>query len=115
MCRLSCTDSVKLCTEYLKTLKSIHRFAVTFNTKNYPLFLFEDILQKSEKNGKKCIKVIQYIIFEDLLIDIGNKNSPTLFFDILNYTTIIYEDICTGLEDIYTGRTVEYYTTYSFS
>ena len=39
-----CTDSVKIYTEYLKILRNIHRSAVTFNTKDYPLFVFEDIL-----------------------------------------------------------------------
>ena len=37
-----------------------------------------------------------FILFEDLHINIGNKNSPTLFFDILYYTTIIYEDSAFG-------------------
>ena len=74
----------------MKLLKNIHRSAVTFNTKDYTLFLFQDILQISVK--KIFIKVIQYIIFEDIHIDIGNKNYPTLFFDILYYTKIIYED-----------------------
>ena len=41
---------------------------------------------------KIFIKVIQYIIFDDLHIKIGNKNSLTLFFDILYYTTIILVD-----------------------
>ena len=31
--------------EYFKKLKNIHRSALIFNNKHYPLFLFEDILQ----------------------------------------------------------------------
>ena len=42
--KLFCTDSVKLYTEYLKILKNIHRSAVTFNAKDYHLFLFQDIV-----------------------------------------------------------------------
>ena len=38
---LFCTDSVK----NLYRIKNIHRFALIFSTKNYLLFLFEDILQ----------------------------------------------------------------------
>ena len=54
--------------------------------------LFEGILQISvKKNEKIFIKIIQYIIFEDLHINIGKKSPPTLFFDILCYTTIIYD------------------------
>ena len=34
------TDSVKINTEYLKIFKNIHRSAVTFNTKIYPLLIF---------------------------------------------------------------------------
>ena len=68
--------------------------AVTINSKDYLLFLFEDILQTSVK--KIFVKVIQYIIFEDLHINNDNKNSPTLFFDILYYTTIIDEDSALG-------------------
>ena len=48
--RLFCTNSVKVYTEYLKILKNVHLSAVTFNTKDYSLFLFKDILQISEKN-----------------------------------------------------------------
>ena len=40
---------------------------------------------------KIFIKVIQYIIFEYLHLNIGNNNYPTLFFDILYYATIICE------------------------
>ena len=72
--------------------------AVNFNTKDYPLFLLKDVLQISvKKNIYIFIKVIQCIIFEDLQIYIGRKHSPTLFFDILHHTSIIYEDICTDL------------------
>ena len=38
------------------------------------------------------IKVIQCIIFEYFQKYIGHKISPTLFFEILYCTTIIYED-----------------------
>ena len=59
------------------------------NTKDYLLFLFEDICQKKI--------FIQCISFEDLHINIGNISSPTLlFFDILFCTTIIYEDTAFG-------------------
>ena len=85
-----CTDSIKIYKEYFKILKNIHRSAGTFTTKDYPLFLFENNLQVSVKKIEKIfIKVIQYIIIEDVHSNIGNKNSPTLFFDILYYTTII--------------------------
>ena len=78
----------------MRILYNIHRSALTFNTKDYPLFLLEDILEISVKKSKEIIlKVIQY---EDLHINIGNKNSPTLFFDILYYTIIIYEDSVDG-------------------
>ena len=44
--------SVKIYTEYLNLLKNIHRSAITFNTKDYyPIFLFEDILQRSAKEN----------------------------------------------------------------
>ena len=49
--RLFCTDSVQIYTEYFKILKNIHRFAVTFNTKHYPLFLFDEIFQISVKKN----------------------------------------------------------------
>ena len=48
------------------------------------------------KLKKIFIKVIQYIIFENRQMNIDSKNSPTLFFNILHYTTIIYKDIFTG-------------------
>ena len=41
---------------------------------------------------KIFIIVIEYMIFEDIQMNIGSKNSPTLFFDMLHYTTVIYED-----------------------
>ena len=77
----------------MKISKNIHRSAVTFNTKDYPFFLFVDISQKIEKI---FIKVIQYFIFENLHINTVNKKTFTLFFDILYYTTIIYEDPALG-------------------
>ena len=78
----------KICTEYLVVLKNILRSTETVNTKDYPLLLFEEILQIPVKKAEKIfIKIIQYIIFEDLHINIGNKSSPTLIFDILCYTT----------------------------
>ena len=71
--RLFCTGSVKINTEYLKILKNIHRSAFTFNTKDYPLFLFDDILEISGKKIEKIfIKAIQHIIFEYLEIFEGN-------------------------------------------
>ena len=45
---------------------------------------------------KLFIKVFQYIIFEEIHINIDNKNSPTLFIGILYYSTIIYEDSALG-------------------
>ena len=39
----------------MKILKIIHFFAVTFNAKDYPLILFEDILQISMKKIEKNI------------------------------------------------------------
>ena len=77
--KLFCIISAIVYTEYLKILNNILRSSVTFKTKDYPIFLFEDILQKL----KNIYKVIQYINFEDLQINIGNENFPTLFFDIL--------------------------------
>ena len=54
-------------------LENIHCSAVTLNTKDYLLFLFEDILQISVK--KILIKVVQYLIFKDLQINMSCKNS----------------------------------------
>ena len=93
---------VKIYTEVLKILKNVYRSAVTYNTKDYPLFLFEDIIQISvKKMGNIFIEVILRIIFEDLQINIDIKNCPTLFLDILYYSIIIYKDI-----DIF----IDYYT-----
>ena len=47
--RLFWTYSVKTYAEYLKILKNIDLSAVTYNTKDYPLFTFEDIFQISVK------------------------------------------------------------------
>ena len=44
------------------------------------------------KIEKIFIRVIQLLIFEDLQINISSENSPTLFFDVIYYTTIIYEE-----------------------
>ena len=83
----------------MKILENINCSTVTFNTKDYPLVLIEDILQISAKKGEKnVIEAIQYIIFEDLHTNIGNQNSPIIFFDILYYTTIIYEDSAFNLD-----------------
>ena len=82
--RLFCTVSVKIYTEYLKIIKNITCSAVTLNTKEYLLFLLEISV-------KNIYKVIQYIFFEDLHINIGNRYS-----DIVYYTTIIYEDSALG-------------------
>ena len=71
---------------YEKIFVFVHYF---LTPKTFLYFYFEDILQLSVKKIEKKIKVIQYIIFEDLRINIGNKNSPMLFFNILYYTTII--------------------------
>ena len=60
------------------------------------IFFLRYSIHICKKNGKIFIKVIQYIIFEDLHINIDNKNSPTLFFDILYHTTIIYGDSALG-------------------
>ena len=47
---------MKIYTEYFKTLKNIHLSVVTFiNMKDYPLFLFENILQISVKKIEKNI------------------------------------------------------------
>ena len=82
----------------MKIFKNIHRSAENFNNEEYPLFLFEDILHISVKKNEKILtKVILHLIVEYLYINIGNKNSHTLFFDILYYTTIVYED-CTWFE-----------------
>ena len=44
----------------MKIVKNIPRSAVTFNTKDYPLFLFDDILQIYVKKIEKLLtKVIQ--------------------------------------------------------
>ena len=56
--KLFCTEFVKIFIEYIKILKNIHRSAVIFNTNDYPLFLFEDILQVCVKKKKIFIKVI---------------------------------------------------------
>ena len=58
---------------------------------------FSEIIENSDgkfRHNQSCFKFsIQYIIFEDLQIKINNKNSSTLFFDIVYYTTITYEDL----------------------
>ena len=78
-------------------MKNITCFAVNLNTKNYILFLFENILQISVKKKweKKFTEVIQHIILENH-INIDNQNSPTLFFNFLYYTTLIYENSAIG-------------------
>ena len=91
--RLFCTDSEKIYAELSKILINIHCSAVILNAKDYILY-FNNICEKKKKNIS--IEVIQYINYEDLQINISNKNSPALFFGILYYTTIIYEDICTS-------------------
>ena len=60
-------------------------------TKSLLLFLMQDILQIYVK--KMFIKVFSVHIFENIQINIGSKNSPTLFFDILYNTTTIYEEV----------------------
>ena len=81
----------------MKILNNINPFAVTFNTEDYSLFSIEDILQIAVKKMKNIlIKVIQYIIFEDFRINIGNKNAPALLFDILHCTAIIREASALG-------------------
>ena len=66
-------------------------------SKTIPYFYWKILCKYLWKKMKKIfITDIQYIIFWDLQINIDNKNSPRLFFDILHCTTIIYENICTG-------------------
>ena len=83
----------------MKILKNIHRSVISFSTEDYPLFLFEDILQISVKKIEKIFtKVIQYIIFENFHTNIDNKNVVlSINIDVLCYSTIIYADICTVL------------------
>ena len=50
-------------------------------------------MKENEKNIYQSYAV-HYL--EDLPINIGNKNVPRLFFDILYYGTIIYEDSALG-------------------
>ena len=57
-------------------------------------------------NETIIIKVIQYIILEDLHINIRNKNFPSLSFDILYYTIISYADSSLGSRLGYVGRHV---------
>ena len=57
--------SVKIYTIYMNLLQNIHRSTVTVNTKDYPLFLFEDIVQISvNKIEKIFIKDIQYFTWK---------------------------------------------------
>ena len=84
-------------TEYLKILKNIDLSAITFNTKYFILFLFGDILQISLKKTEKIfIKVIQCIIFKNLSINNGNKNSThtDLRYPVLYHNNISRLCIC---------------------
>ena len=90
-------EDIKKYSSFCSNFYTFYTFLYSAVT-DYTLFLFKDIFQISIKESIKNIffKVIQNIIFDDLQINIGSKNSPTLFFDILYHTIRIYEDICTG-------------------
>ena len=80
--------------------KNITCSAVTLNTKDCLLFSFEDILQISVK--KRFIKVIQFIICEDLQINIGNKNSPTLLVKVIMKVVKLFKSKIKFISTIYT-------------
>ena len=83
----------------LKATKLLFRHLILGTCSDYEVIrlgIYIDYNSGFDFRLRNLNRLIQYNIFEDLHKNIGNKNPPTLFFDILYFTTIIYEDSSLG-------------------